>query len=60
MVCLSARRGPAAGVMARAEATVKGAKQAASAAADGVARVVEPHAKELGEELKRAADDLRS
>jgi hypothetical protein len=42
-----------------ADVTVKGAKQAASAAADGIARVVEPHARTLGDELARAADELR-
>jgi hypothetical protein len=43
-----------------AAATADGVKRAASAAADGLVRVVEPQARDLEQELRRAADDLRS
>ena len=43
-----------------AAATAEGVKRAASAAADGLTRAVEPQARELEQELRRAADDLRS
>jgi membrane protein len=42
-----------------ADVAAEGVKRAASAAGDGLARVVEPRTRELGQELRRAADDMR-